>query len=87
MYNDLGALKVTDFGLARAFSPDTPLFGRTGTVDYMAPELFRSEGYSGPEVDVFALGVLMHALLDGSFPFQWQIMKVSVPSSQSSKSS
>ena len=78
MYDDLGALKVTDFGLSRVLTPGTLLFGKRGTPRYMAPEMYRDEGYNGAAADVWALGILLHAVIKGSFPFQWQMMKVSV---------
>ncbi len=36
----------------------------------MAPELFTSKGYSGELADVFALGVVLFALLLGRPPFR-----------------
>eukprot|EP00434_Breviolum_minutum_P003428 symbB.v1.2.003016.t1/scaffold113.1/size324549/14 len=36
---------------------------------YMAPEIIRGEGYSGFAADVWALGVVIFALLSGTLPF------------------
>jgi serine/threonine-protein kinase len=61
---------LADFGIAR--SPES--LGLTaadklmGTVPYLAPELFRSEGAT-PAADVYAVGVLAYELLDGRPPF------------------
>ena len=38
----------------------------------MAPELVRKHEYDGRQVDMWALGVLLFALLSGSFPFRGQ---------------
>lgn len=36
----------------------------------MAPELVRKHEYDGRHVDMWALGVLLYAMLAGSFPFR-----------------
>lgn len=36
----------------------------------MAPELVRKHEYDGRQVDMWALGVLLYALLAGVFPFR-----------------
>jgi serine/threonine protein kinase len=38
----------------------------------MAPELVRRSEYDGRQVDMWALGVLLFALLSGTFPFRGQ---------------
>ena len=38
----------------------------------MAPELVRKSEYDGRQVDMWALGVLLYALLAGAFPFRGQ---------------
>ena len=41
-----------------------------GTPSYMAPEIVNKTEYCGPPADVWALGVLVFALLCGRFPFK-----------------
>jgi calcium-dependent protein kinase len=41
---------------------------RAGSVGYIAPEVFLGHGYD-ERVDVFAVGVIMYALVSGSLPF------------------
>jgi MAP/microtubule affinity-regulating kinase len=41
----------------------------------MAPELVRKAEYDGRQVDMWALGVLLFALLSGIFPFKGQSEK------------
>jgi serine/threonine-protein kinase len=65
-------IKVLDFGVSKICGDEQP-GGRTvvGTPSYMAPE--QADGRSeevGPRTDQFALGVLTHALLTGSSPFE-----------------
>jgi serine/threonine-protein kinase len=70
-----GALRpvIMDFGLAKLKLSDSGSpFGamasaRGGTLDYMAPELFLRERVSAAS-DVYALGVILHALLTGETP-------------------
>ena len=41
-----------------------------GTPSYMAPEIVNKVTYQGPPSDIWALGILLYALLTGSFPFK-----------------
>ena len=41
----------------------------------MAPELVRKAEYDGRHVDMWALGVLLYAMLAGTFPFRGQSEK------------
>jgi serine/threonine protein kinase len=68
-------IKIIDFGFA-AFCQDgqkQKIF--CGTPSYMAPELVRRAEYDGRQVDMWALGVLLYAMLAGSFPFRGQSEK------------
>ncbi|MBM3760241.1 MAG: tetratricopeptide repeat protein [Acidobacteria bacterium] len=67
---------LTDFGLARFAEPDGSriLSRHGGTADYMAPELLIGEQASVAS-DVYAMGVLLHALLTGSTPKRMRTMK------------
>lgn len=63
-------VKIIDFGFAtQVASRDTKLKAFCGTPSYMAPEIVRGEPYSGFAVDVWALGVVVFALLCGTLPF------------------
>jgi serine/threonine-protein kinase len=63
---------ITDFGLARAISPEGMLTTdpcRTeGTLSHMAPEQFLG-GPLTPATDIFAFGVTLFELLTGRLPF------------------
>lgn len=63
-------IKVIDFGFAAFCSNTQKLRIFCGTPSYMAPELVRKHEYDGRQVDCWALGVLLFALLAGAFPFR-----------------
>ncbi|MCC7383817.1 MAG: protein kinase [Deltaproteobacteria bacterium] len=64
-----GDVKLTDFGIARAFerrAPTTVNVAR-GKLPYMAPEQLRGEIVDA-RADIFALGCVLHWLLTGKSP-------------------
>lgn len=64
-----GAIKVADFGLARAASNHTGTgMALMGTVSYMSPELVTGE-QADERSDVYALGILFFEMLTGKRPF------------------
>jgi eukaryotic-like serine/threonine-protein kinase len=69
---DDGAVKVGDFGLARAVEA-SPLTATTGlllgTVAYLAPEQV-ARGIADARADVYACGIMLFELLTGKPPFQ-----------------
>lgn len=62
-------VKLIDFGLA---VPNTPAFrkpgNRTGTLQYMAPELIRREA-TDERLDIFSFGAVAFELLTGRLPY------------------
>src|SRR5262249_54299911 len=70
MFDAHGAVKLTDFGLARAANESrlTRTGSTVGTAAYMAPE--STDGGSEAVSDVFALGVMLHEMLGGALPFR-----------------
>ena len=72
--------RIIDFGLAKAATPEAgqTLFTRVGafvgTPGYMSPEQASGSGDVDTRTDVYALGVVLYALLAGDEPFdstQW----------------
>jgi eukaryotic-like serine/threonine-protein kinase len=65
-----GVVKVTDFGLARAYADgrQTQAGSVTGTVQYLAPEQIRGEP-ADPRSDLYSLGIVTYELLTGKLPF------------------
>jgi len=62
-------VKLIDFGLT---VPNTPAFqrggNRTGTLQYMAPEVIRREP-KDEKIDIFAFGVMMFEFLSNKLPY------------------
>ena len=63
--SDTEDFKLGDFGVARIASAATGASTRAGTVNYMAPEVFRGEKYSS-NVDLYSLGLVMYQLLNSN---------------------
>jgi TolB-like protein len=71
MFTEEGALKITDFGLAKlADSGDLTQTGHTvGTAAYMSPE--QAQGLPvDHRSDIFSLGIVVFEMFSGELPFQ-----------------
>ncbi|XP_026094383.1 NUAK family SNF1-like kinase 1 [Carassius auratus] len=74
-------IKIADFGLSNLYHKDKLLQTFCGSPLYASPEIVNGRPYRGPEVDSWALGVLLYTLVYGSMPFDggdhknliWQI--------------
>lgn len=62
-------LKVCDFGWAAHTDPQVKRWTLCGTLDYLPPEMVRSENGHSFEVDPWSLGVLAFELVTGKPPF------------------
>ncbi|MBN3279784.1 NUAK1 kinase, partial [Polyodon spathula] len=62
-------VKLADFGLSNHFKKEQVLQTYCGSPLYASPEIVNGLPYRGPEVDCWALGVLLYALVYGSMPF------------------
>ena len=65
-------VKLIDFGFSTCIPHERKVKIFCGTPSYMAPEIVSKIEYSGPPADIWALGVLLYALLCGKFPFRGQ---------------
>ncbi|KAI8818707.1 kinase-like domain-containing protein, partial [Fimicolochytrium jonesii] len=62
-------IKIADFGFSNYFDPESKLDTFCGSPPYAAPELFQGRRYTGPEVDIWSLGVILYVLTTGCLPF------------------
>ncbi|KAL7302546.1 hypothetical protein TKK_0005182 [Trichogramma kaykai] len=62
-------VKIADFGFSNRFAPGERLSTWCGSPPYAAPEVFKGKHYSGPEIDVWSLGVVLYVLVCGALPF------------------
>lgn len=63
-------VKLIDFGFSTCIPLEKKSTVFCGTPSYMAPEIVARREYTGPPADVWALGVLLFAMLCGCFPFK-----------------
>ncbi len=70
LLNEQNDIKIIDFGFATCVPAGTKLKVFCGTPSYMAPEIVTKKEYCGPPADMWALGVLLFAMLSGKFPFK-----------------
>lgn len=64
-----GDVKLVDFGLSNFFDPRDKLKTFCGSLYFAAPELLRGIIYTGPEIDVWSLGIILYVLVCGKVPF------------------
>lgn len=61
LVDDIGNIKLCDFGFAVVMDQKGKASGRYGTVSYMSPKMLSGKEY-GPEVDYYSLGACLVAL-------------------------
>jgi serine/threonine protein kinase len=65
-----GAVKVVDFGIARAASRSTKTQGGLkGKIAYMSPEQCRAKTTLDRRSDIFSIGMILYELTTGQLPF------------------
>lgn len=62
-------IKITDFGLARAFDQQRYELGNAGTPLWMAPEQFSKSGSSTVRSDIYSFGLILYFMEAGFPPF------------------
>ena len=66
--SSFGFFKLGDFGIARELGKSTGSMSKTGTDNYMAPEVL--SGRYDPTVDIYSLGLVLYKLLNNNrLPF------------------
>ncbi|KAF9334931.1 Serine/threonine-protein kinase par-1 [Podila minutissima] len=64
-----GKVILIDFGLGNVFSNRSRLHTICGSLPYYSPEIARGSNYTGPEVDIWCLGVVLYRMTVGRDPF------------------
>ncbi|TNM84662.1 hypothetical protein fugu_008840 [Takifugu bimaculatus] len=78
MLNNIGHVKLTDFGLCKESIHDgTVTHTFCGTIEYMAPEILMRSGHNRA-VDWWSLGALMYDMLTGAPPFTGENRKKTI---------
>ncbi|WP_318241926.1 Stk1 family PASTA domain-containing Ser/Thr kinase [Arthrobacter gallicola] len=67
-----GAIKIADFGLARAVTTSTNTGTLVGTVAYLAPELVTGAG-ADERSDIYSAGIMLYEMLTGVQPFTGEV--------------
>ena len=74
-----GAVRLTDFGIAKAFMDDDGGITATGvmmgTPGYMAPEQVTDSAKAGPASDVYGAGAILYHVLVGRPPIQGKLLR------------
>jgi serine/threonine protein kinase len=63
-------IKIADFGFANEFNKGQSLQTYCGSPFYASPEIYRNVPYTGPEVDMWALGCLLYIMVTSHMPFE-----------------
>uniref|UniRef100_A0A0X3PTU7 SNF-related serine/threonine-protein kinase n=1 Tax=Schistocephalus solidus TaxID=70667 RepID=A0A0X3PTU7_SCHSO len=69
-FEQLGVVKLTDFGFSNQFVPGKNLETACGSLAYSAPEILLGNSYDAPKVDIWSLGVILYMLVCGHLPFE-----------------
>lgn len=69
LLNQLGEIKLTDFGVSKALDGSFGLAGTfVGTARYMSPERVQGGKYSFPS-DIWSLGITLYEMATGENPY------------------
>jgi len=60
---------IIDWGFGAYWKYGTKLDTSCGTLYYASPEILSGQEYTGPEIDVYSLGVVLFTMITGRFPY------------------
>ncbi|ERF74729.1 hypothetical protein EPUS_04898 [Endocarpon pusillum Z07020] len=62
-------IKIADFGMAALQPTDRWLNTSCGSPHYAAPEIIHGKRYRGDKADIWSVGIILYAMLNGFLPF------------------
>lgn len=62
-------IKLADFGMAALQPTDRWLNTSCGSPHYAAPEIINGKKYRGDKADIWSVGIILYAMLNGFLPF------------------
>ncbi|XP_026550713.1 PAS domain-containing serine/threonine-protein kinase [Notechis scutatus] len=62
-------IKLIDFGSAAYLEPGKMFYTFCGTIEYCSPEVLSGNPYSGPELEMWSLGITLYTIIFGENPF------------------
>lgn len=62
-------VKIADFGIFGSNRGTVAERHNAGSIKYMAPEVLQGDNASDPKIDIWSLGVMMHSMITGEYPF------------------
>ena len=65
-----GGVKLCDFGVSSLVKKGSTINEQCGTPAYLAPEIILDRGYQGFSADIWSLGILLYAMVQGTVPFK-----------------
>ena len=68
LMDNIGYIKLVDFGFAKKVAPGTKTWTFCGTPEYVAPEIILNKGHDC-SADYWSLGILIYELMTGNPPF------------------
>lgn len=69
LLDDNHNIKLADFGMAALQPQNRWLNTSCGSPHYAAPEIIHGKKYRGDKVDIWSVGVILYAMLNGFLPF------------------
>lgn len=67
--DDSDSLRLIDFGLSNFYDNSALMNTFCGSLYFAAPELLIGVEYSGPEVDIWSMGIILYVMIYGKVPF------------------
>ncbi|EFA80647.1 putative protein serine/threonine kinase [Heterostelium album PN500] len=69
LVDDMGNIKISDFGYSNISRPGFLLSTFCGSPVYAPPEILLEKKYNGHEVDIWSVGVILYAMVTGQLPW------------------